>query len=301
MTVRLTGLHLLLTYQCNYACDHCFVWGSPWQSGTMTLGDVRRILEQALELGTIESIYFEGGEPFLYYATLRAGVREAASAGFGVGIVTNAYWATSEEDAEAALRPFAGLIQDLSISSDLYHYSEKLSLQAKNAIAAAKLYGIPTGVISVARPESQSNQSVGQLAEGESAVMVRGRAVEKLARSMPLSSWDGFKGCPHEDLRDPGRVHVDPLGYLHMCQGITVGNLFRTPLVEIVGAYDPDTHPIVGPLLRGGPAELVRHYGLAHEQSYADACHLCDTARRALRGRFPEVLGPDQMYGVAEG
>lgn len=35
MTLR--GLHLLLTYQCNLECDHCFVWGSPWQAGTMTL------------------------------------------------------------------------------------------------------------------------------------------------------------------------------------------------------------------------------------------------------------------------
>ena len=39
--MELTGLHLLLTYQCNLECDHCFVWGSPWQSGTMTLQNVR--------------------------------------------------------------------------------------------------------------------------------------------------------------------------------------------------------------------------------------------------------------------
>ena len=31
--MKLTGLHLLLTYQCVLECDHCFVWGSPWQKG----------------------------------------------------------------------------------------------------------------------------------------------------------------------------------------------------------------------------------------------------------------------------
>ncbi|MFQ6004291.1 MAG: hypothetical protein ACE5OQ_02215, partial [Woeseia sp.] len=36
----LSGLHLLLTYACNYQCDHCFVWGGPWQSGTMTLATI---------------------------------------------------------------------------------------------------------------------------------------------------------------------------------------------------------------------------------------------------------------------
>ena len=77
-----------------------------------------------------------------------------------------------------------------------------------------------------------------------------------------------------------------------------VGNLLRTPLKEICATYDADAHPIVGPLLEGGPAELVRRCALAHEDSYADTCHLCYASRRALRDRFPQILGPDQMYGV---
>jgi hypothetical protein len=55
---------------------------------------------------------------------------------------------------------------------------------------------------------------------------------------------------------------------------------------------------VIGPLLAGGPAELVRRYDLPREECYADACHLCYEARRALRDRFPEILTPDQMYGV---
>jgi pyruvate-formate lyase-activating enzyme len=123
--MHLSGLHLLLTYQCNFECDHCFVWGSPWQSGTMTSRDVRRILRQAKDLGSVEWIYFEGGEPFLYYTTLLKGVQEAALMEFQVGVVSNSYWATDEEDALACLEPFAGLVQDLSISSDLYHYDQE--------------------------------------------------------------------------------------------------------------------------------------------------------------------------------
>lgn len=137
--MKLTGLHLLLTYQCNLECDHCFVWGSPWQSGTMTLQNVREILRQAKELGTVEWIYFEGGEPFLYYAVLVREVQEAAEMGFRVSIVTNSYWAISLEDALEWLNPFVGLVQDVAISSDLYHWSEKLSQQAKNARRWANL------------------------------------------------------------------------------------------------------------------------------------------------------------------
>jgi MoaA/NifB/PqqE/SkfB family radical SAM enzyme len=300
--MQLTGLHLLLTYQCNFECEHCFVWGSPWQTGTMTLKQIRHIVQQAKELGTVEWFYFEGGEPFLYYPIMLAGIREAAQAGFKTGIVTNSYWASELEDAVEWLRPFAGWIHGLSISSDLYHFSEKQSQQAKHARAAAEELGIALDVIQVAEPEATTvAAAVGQLPPGESGLMCRGRAAQKLVERATCQPWTQFTECPYEDLREAGRVHVDPFGHLHICQGISVGNLFESPLTRICEQYDPDSHPITGPLLAGGPAELVRQYGLAHKEEYADACHLCYEARVALRERFPEVLVPDQMYGVVEG
>ncbi len=297
--MKLSGLHLLLTYQCTFECDHCFVWGSPWQSGTMTTRDIRRILQQAADVGTVESIYFEGGEPFMYYTVLLRGVQEAAKMGFQVGLVSNSYWATDEDDALACLEPFVGLVEDLSISSDLYHYSEALSQQAKYAAAAAERLGIPIGVISIAQIEdTDAGTAVGQLPLGESDVMYRGRAAVELVPRAERRPWEEFTECPYEDLREPGRLHVDPFGNLHICQGISVGNLFSRSLGDICATYDPEAHPITGPLLVGGPVELVRRYGTPHEEAYADACHLCYEARGALRARFPEALAPDQMYGV---
>ena len=300
--MTLSGLHLLLTYKCTLECDHCFVWGSPFQEGTMTLQTIAEILRQGKDLGTVESVYFEGGEPFLYYPILVDAVKKAAQMGFDVGIVTNAYWATSVEDACEWLRPFAGLVGDLSISSDPYHGDDESSLQAGYGRVAAGRLGIPTGVISIAQPEVQDTpETVGQLREAENAVMYRGRAAEKVAPRAPKQGWERFTECSHEDLRDPDRVHIDPLGYVHICQGLSIGNLFQSPLRELCARYDPDSHPIVGPLLNGGPAQLVRQYGLSHAETYADACHLCYEARLALRGRSPESLSPDQMYGLILG
>ena len=297
--MNLSGLHLLLTYQCNFECDHCFVWGSPRQSGTMSLQTVRHILREAASLGSVEAIYFEGGEPFLYYAVLLKGVQEAARMGFRVGIVSNGYWATEADDAVECLKPLAGLLEDLSISSDLYHWDEKLSRQAKNACAAAERLDIPIGVISVAQAEGpEAEAALGQLPLGESGVMYRGRAADKLVARTARRAWQQFTTCPYEDLREPGRVHVDAFGNLHICQGISIGNLFRTSLSQVCENYNPESHPITAPLLAGGPAQLTRCYGLPVEDSYADACHLCYAARQALRTSFPEILAPDQMYGV---
>jgi hypothetical protein len=227
--------------------------------------------------------------------------RRAAGRGFRVGIVSNAYWATSHDDALEWLKPLAGLVEDLSVSSDLYHGSETLAQLVSNVRTAAQALRIPVGVISVAQPEAVNGIAVvGQLPPGESAVMYRGRAAEKLAARAAPRAWTEFTECPHEDLREPGRVHLDPFGYLHICQGISLGNIFQRSLKEICSTYDPDAHPVTGPLLRGGPAGLVRAHALPLHGSYADACHLCYAARRALRTQFPDVLTPDQMYGSVQ-
>ncbi len=296
----LSGLHLLVAYECNYECDHCFVWGGPSQGGAMTDETIEHILRQAGELGTIEWIYFEGGEAFLYYRLLRSGVRLARERGFKVGIVTNAFWAETDAEAMECLQPFAGVVEDLSISDDAFHGSNSGLRQTHIARQAAEHLGIPVSFISVAGPEAADAQGVsGQLPAGESAVLYRGRAAETLASRVRPKPWKQFTECPWEELRHPQRVHVDAFGHLHICQGISIGNLLERPLTEIMRDYDPGTHPIVGPLLAGGPAELLNRYELPHEQAYADACHLCYISRCKLRDRFPGVLTPDQMYGTS--
>ncbi len=294
--MKLSGIHILLTYQCTFECDHCFVWGSPWQTGTLTLEQIEVILQQAKRAG-VSSIYFEGGEPFLYYALMVRGVEMAHEMGFGVGIVSNGYWAHTREDARLWLGPLAGKLEDLSISCDLFHFSEETLYKAKNAVEAAEALGIPVGTISVAQPGEDATDSHGQL-EDEAAVMYRGRASETLVQHAEKHPWDSFAECPHEDLNDPGRVHLDPSGNLHICQGISIGNLFEKPLTQILEEYDVEAHSICGPIHSGGPVALVSEYNIPHESHYADACHLCYEARRSLRPRFPEILGPDQMYGI---
>jgi MoaA/NifB/PqqE/SkfB family radical SAM enzyme len=297
--MKITGLHFLLTYQCIYECDHCFVWGSPRQTGVMTIEQIRTSLRQARDLKSVDWIYFEGGEPFLYYPLLMRGVQLATSMGFHVGIVTNAYWATSRNDALIWLKPFVDMVEDLSISCDQYHDCDEENPLARNALAAAEQLGIPVGLIKIAQPESLSTgNSEGQLPAGDSGVMFRGRAACKLADKVKQQSWTKFDACLHEDLREPGRVHLDPFGNIHVCQGVVIGNITKKPLKMICDEYKPETHPVVAPILSKGPVGLVKQYDLPHKKTYADACQLCYEARTALRDRFPEILAPENMYGA---
>src|SRR5512147_1754071 len=105
----LNGIHILLTLKCTKECDHCFLHCGPALEASFTLPQLRALLRQIEDLGTIDTVYFEGGEPFLLYPLLLEGIRSARSAGFSVGIVSNCYWAASAEDAVLWLKPLADL------------------------------------------------------------------------------------------------------------------------------------------------------------------------------------------------
>lgn len=294
------GIHLLQTYQCNFECDHCFVHSSPKAKGVMKLSDIRRILDEAKRLGYVEWIYFEGGEPFLYYQTMLCGLHLAREHGFKRGIVTNAYWATSVEDAKEWLKPILRIgVSGLSISDDLYHYGETDENLARYAYEAAKELGLPVDKISIRDPKDYLEEIEWRgrpVVEGR--VLFKGRAAEKLVNGLPRKPWMEFNKCLDEDFSSQSRVHIDPMGYVHVCQGITIGNMNQTPLQTIFDSFDPEKHPVCGPLLKGGPAELVRRYGVKHEEGYVDECHLCYSARLKLRKKFPKVLAPNEMYGA---
>ena len=294
----LEGVHLLLTYKCIYECDHCFIWGSPRAVGTMSSKQVAEILRQASQIESVKRVYFEGGEPFLFYPVLLEGVRLAKEHGFEIGIVSNAYWATDAQDAEMWLRPLSQIgVEDISVSTDEHHGSAEEARTARTAIAAARRLRMPSQLMKVKDIEFYSCDSSSAADEGD--LMFRGRAAVELAPKVSKKPWRSFDSCGEEPPRI-GRVHVDALGNVQFCQGITVGNLWRKPLKKIMDDLDPERHPVIGPLIRGGPSSLSKELGIRPRKAYADSCHMCYEIRCAARkrGMLPSVLRPDQAYGV---
>jgi hypothetical protein len=92
-------------------------------------------------------------------------------------------------------------------------------------------------------------------------------------------------------------VHVDPFGYIHICQGISIGNCWEKPLSTIIKDYHPDQHPICGPLNWNGPAGLINELGVIPQEAYVDECHACFLIRRGLLDTYPDLLAPRQVYG----
>lgn len=298
----LTGVHFLLTYTCNFECDHCFLYCSPRSEGTFTIEQVTTVLNEAQKLGKVEWIFYEGGEPFLYYPLLKESIKRAKERGFKTGVVTNAYGAVSEDDALLWLQPLAESgLSYLSISNDTFHYGEESENPATVANSVAKTIGIETSSICIKPPEVQQ-PSVDSEDKGKPVVgggaRFRGRAVEKLAHDLPLRPWEELNECPYEDLISPSRVHVDTYGNVQMCQGISMGNMWKTPLSEMIKNYRSESHPICAPLMADGPAELAKSLGVEPDAGYIDECHFCFLVRKMSIERFPEYLTPKQVYGL---
>ena len=147
----LTGIHFLLTYTCLYECDHCFLYCGPGAEGTFTLDQVKTVLDEAGKIGTVEWIYFEGGEPFLFYPILVEANKIARDRGFKTGVVTNAYMATCVEDARLWLKPFAeDGVTDFSVSDDVFH--GEANQPARTAVQAARGLKIDVNAICIETP-----------------------------------------------------------------------------------------------------------------------------------------------------
>jgi hypothetical protein len=278
----LTRVHFLITYGCSAECDHCFLWGSPRRQSSMTPSQVDAFLDQIVSLGTVTGVCAEGGECFARPDLLMRFVRAATDRGLEVSALTNASWVRSREQAGQRVAELMGAgLTSLGVSTDGWHRKTVPAERVDTLLEVCGAAGLAAN-----RMETRLEN-----------VMFRGRAAERLASLVPARPARSFTACPHEKLAAPSRVHLDCYGRLHLCQGLCVAA--GTP-AEAWVAYEPAAHPIVRLLLEGGPYGLGRYAddrGFDLKPAYADACHLCYRAREFLRPRFPELLGPDEMYG----
>ncbi len=200
------------------------------------------------------------------------------------------------------LQPLADLeISDLSISNDLFHHESSNDNPAELTIIAAKKLRIPVSPICINKPVNEisqdSDQNKGKPVIGGGALF-KGRAVEKLTHGLSRRPWYIFNECIHEELKKPERVHIDSYGNVHICQGLSMGNMWKIPLSKLLNDYNTDVHPICAPLIKGGPAALAEEFKIEHEDSYVDECHFCYLLRLSLIDKFPQYLAPRQIYGL---
>ncbi len=263
-------------------------------------------------------VHLAGGEPFGDVPRLMEILQRAGRAGLTCQKVeTNGFWAADESAARHMLRDLRETVMgELLISADPFHQQfvpiERARLAAR---LAEEILGpgrwrvrwqdwLEQGVDVRALDEpARQKLFTDWIAQGRDRL--NGRAAEQLARALPHHPAEAFVGqsC-REGLLRGKHVHVLPDGgvYPGTCAGLVLGNVHHESIEQLWRRLERDhaSRPVLGPLIEGGPVELLRRRaGLAVSPAgYASKCHLCWSLRKQLaeRGEYAEEISPTWVY-----
>jgi len=306
---------LMTTDRCTASCRTCGVGAGPTGSQRLSLHDMRRYVDEAAELG-VRLVVFSGGEPFFLGQELDAAVRHAASAGLLTRVVSNAYWAVSQEAALGRLAELreAGL-SEVNYSTGDNHQQFVPVQNVVNGIRAAARLGMSCAVM-VELHEGSSYTGDSLKAERELSEVVgdpKGRfhIIESpwvdvntdasqrpggghLLTKQTLKHRTGCAGII-------GTIAVDSGETMGACCGITrnripeltIGSLRRNSMAELVAAMKSDF--MKRWLFTQGPEHILAwaaelDTAIEWEARYAHQCHACyavyrDPAVRAVVAR----------------
>jgi Radical SAM superfamily len=131
-------LSIMPTYQCTAACRDCGTFsnprpGQPW----LDPAHIMRAIDEAANGGYV-GVVFTGGEATLALDTVLEGIQKARRLGLGTRLVTNASWATTEEQAFDLMHALAGAgLDEINFSTGDEHIRFVSLENVIRAIAAA--------------------------------------------------------------------------------------------------------------------------------------------------------------------
>lgn len=267
----LENIGMLITYQCQVACPHCIVEAGPERCEKVDPAEARDWLRQAAayKSGEIKGVSLTGGEPFYEIESFRNIMEFGDSAGLFMTAVTNAYWATSLQDAVEVLSSVPAL-KMLGISTDVYHQQFIEFERVAHAIRAAEMLHIPVQ-ISVCTDNKQDPgyqeimQKLLRITGKDTIDTVMTYAVGRAAAMLPQE---------HHRVAEPpvsactaaGSPIIFPDGRVIACIGplinlasghhLVLGNLRETSLEEILNRAQ--LNPILHTIRIWGPHRLLQ-------------------------------------------
>ena len=321
MAMHLKGCEFLLTFKCVAKCSHCSYRASPLRHGVMAVDDFKDYMTVLAREQSLNWITFNGGEPFLFYKTLKRCIEIAHKLGQKeIGVFTSGYWGGNQTNARRKLHELkkAGL-SSICFSVDAFHQEFVPFRSVRTAINTARTLGFHKlivtsqflGSVDSRNPLNMKNEALlERFSPSEDVTIerkplyVEGRAADLLADYMqhPAGSPKGTCILPLRTggtLKNPTAIQIDPSGNVTVCPGLCIGNAKAEPLSRILKEYNYEHHPIMRLLVQRGPSKLselpeARDAGALAE--WVSDCHMCYELRRRLRACYPEFLAPESCY-----
>lgn len=291
----LRNIGFIMTYKCQVACPHCIINASPYRKEEMLLSDAINWVQQinSYRNGYIKALSLTGGEPFYNIDNLKEISDFGESCGLIVSVITNAFWASTKEEAVRILKELPA-IKILVISTDVYHQEYIPFERVKNALEAAKECGIQYNIAVCTQNENDINykEILNKLQEitGPDTIYTAitfpaGRALTTLGKlnyetseEPPISAcWAGSSPIVFPD----GKVLacIGPVIDLPSSHPLILGNLRKNSLQEILD--NAELNPILHAIRVWGPKKLISMVKEAGLDRYLPEKYIKDSACNA--------------------
>jgi MoaA/NifB/PqqE/SkfB family radical SAM enzyme len=268
----LRNIGLLMTCKCQVTCPHCIIQAGPHRTEEVNLHDALSWIKSASSYrnGYIKVLSLTGGEPFYNLEHFKQICAYGALHGMFVSAVTNAYWASSMEEAVQILRQNTGL-RMISVSTDVYHQMYIPFERVRNAVAAARDCGVLCSVAICTENEDDPGykrilDEVYQLLPQEQVftalTFAAGRALKRLDSSKyPLTTEVPVSACAAGSspiILPDGRVIacIGPVIDLQSSHPLVLGDLKEHPLHDILDRAE--LNPILHTIRVWGPRKLIQ-------------------------------------------
>lgn len=314
----LSNIGLMLTYKCSVACPHCIVEAGPHRKEMMLLEDsfTWTLEASAYRDQHIKGLALTGGEPFFDMDNLKSISGHGRKLGFVISVVTNAFWASTREQALKVLSQMPD-IQMISLSTDAYHLKSIPFANIKNGIWAARQLGIMYNIAVCTDSEDDEQykrviQALSQITDKDTirtAITFPVGRAEKHINSFNyrMSSEPTVAACTMASspvIFPDGKVMacIGPVMKLSSSHPLVLGNLHQESLPEILDRAE--SNPILHAIRVWGPYKIVsllQEQGLGYlipklyiADSTCDVCYKLFTDSKVLD--FLRAFSEDEEF-----
>ena len=286
-----SAVGVLLWNTCNARCAHCMPDCGPKDRQSLTNEEIFSVIADAIGLhGNNWVLALSGGEPFLYPDRLSKIVGYRHDERHSTTLVSNAFWAVTEQRALDVLKPLvANGLTSIAFSVSRYHFEYVNQERVENAILAARTVGLHVAVKAVVSLDSPPKYVLGAIRRAEPwsdeidvqliDVIPQGRAALDESIKGHITDDLPVGKCPAEILTIMPDGNASPC-----CNGagetksLDLGNVRDLSLSEINDNHRKN--PTMVELREKGPASLLSKLPPDVEKQmrnsdWVNVCHLC--------------------------
>lgn len=284
------SVYISITDKCNLHCRHCSERG-----GTVLPDayeeDVLNWIDQIAYSKCAKNISFVGGEPFLCIEKLRNYIACASKKGLMTTVITNGYWATTQENAESIIKSIPGL-SCITVSSDRYHLEFIDKEIINNLVKACLKLKVMININITAASKEEGNEVkkiYEQFLKSNVQIIVSPMFYWGAATKLVIEKFKYLHSIG--ELRSYCEIrnhHIDSLGRVYACCGATLGNETNFLLLGNLKeeSYDSiikkrNCNPLFRFLDKSGPRGLAQliynstYYDEFKDLEFTQDCELC--------------------------